>query len=74
MTHNEYIRSQLLPCPFCGGSAYAEIRRGFICGQPQKIALAYCERCGAKTTNVPREYGGREAIQKAISLWNERTI
>jgi hypothetical protein len=60
----------LLPCPFCGGSAEAR----WCVGEAQ----ISCTKCQASTRNVDAgnswNSGGRKhiAILKAVGIWNQR--
>lgn len=61
--------NQLLPCPFCGGSAaYQRLRDG------SKYGAYECGECGAQGPDVRTGYGPEEEWRdKATAAWNERS-
>lgn len=65
---------KLLPCPFCGGDAYA-VKRGTKYGA---ICFVQCEVCGAQTRAkncrepVESEDWNDTALLDVSHLWNNR--
>ena len=70
-------RSELKPCPFCGGKAKIKAcdGRGDLCtdigvetyyGRQMTCCLIRCERCGVKT----KAYLTRRGV---FNAWNRRT-
>lgn len=61
--------NQLLPCPFCGGSAaYQRLLDG------SKYGAHECGECGAQGPDVRTGYGPEEEWRdKATAAWNERS-
>ena len=54
---------QLLPCPRCGGSAFA----GVMAEAGGTILSVHCSVCGTRTP-------GRPTIGEAVSEWNRRRL
>lgn len=60
----------LLPCPFCGGEAYAMIESDFERRNPW-TAYCRCEKCYAQSTACGySDYD--KCLKDAIEAWNRR--
>ena len=57
-------KSELLPCPFCGGKAFVSVRLPYF-GETFTFAVV-CENCNASSKYKTRE-------EDAIKEWNTRT-
>lgn len=67
------MKHDLKTCPFCGGTPYIESdSRGFVKGQPTKVAFVRCTDCNMRTERFPVSMGRRVAVNLAISRWNMR--
>lgn len=63
----------LKACPFCGGRPFIESRsRGFLKGQETRVAYVRCSDCEARTSKIPVSIGQKEAVKRAVNLWNCR--
>lgn len=60
---NDSDKSEILPCPFCGGKAALEVT---ICD-----ARIYCETC---RSNIIRQNGRNteENVMRVFNMWNTR--
>ena len=61
-------RTELKPCPFCGGKARIQIKSFDIF---QHGAQVVCDKCGARTVLVEPSIN-YTAKTEAVELWNTR--
>lgn len=57
-------KSELLPCPFCGGKAFISARLPYF-GETVTVAIV-CEDCNASSKHKIKK-------EDAIKAWNTRT-
>ena len=69
----------LLPCPFCGGAAELDSRRGYrniSTGKVESAAAAYCSQCSADISlclpDVP-DMSRDDVVAYVAAAWNKRT-
>lgn len=60
------IKTDLLPCPFCGSEAVLEERNPFCDDEPR-----YIVRC-TNTSDCCIEQGYTFTLEEAIEAWNSR--
>ncbi len=71
----EQVSKKLMPCPFCGGSAY--IKKQDIWGVD--FYFARCSTCRSHSARFSTGYDcfhhvkttNSEAVQKAVNAWNK---
>ncbi len=62
-------KSELKPCPFCGGEAEMGVKHGSY-GYTPDIYYVKCKRCGQKVEVVSERYKNLSDI--AVGAWNRR--
>jgi hypothetical protein len=71
-------RSNLLPCPFCGGAAEMDSRQGYRALSDGRIGSAvaiYCVACSAQHTACHRDHPDMQVddiCEMVRSWWNKR--
>lgn len=67
-------RTEIKPCPFCGGAAEYKIRREYdgYCGYEEGVVA--CSECGISTPGfiIDGYYGIRYTKEQIIDIWNRR--
>lgn len=70
---------ELLPCPFCGGSAETDSNQSYrdiTTGQLADAVAVYCTGCGAYMIRCRVDHRGSDAgdlMADLIEAWNKRT-